>query len=47
MNGNLSKEIKAPKETFENILASMYQPQNYQVPIHHQHFFRHVGRIKE
>jgi len=47
MNGNSFIEIRAPKETFENILGSIYQYENCQVPIHHQHFFRHVGWIKE
>ena len=47
MNGNSFIAIRAPKETFENILASVYQYENCQVPIHRQHFFRHIGLIKE
>ena len=38
MNGNSFIEIRALKETFENIVASMYQYENCQVPIHHQYF---------
>jgi hypothetical protein len=45
--GNYLKKSEHGKGTFENILASMYQSRNCQVPIHHQHFFRHVGHIKE
>ena len=46
MNGNSFIEIRALKATFENIVTSMYQYENCQVPIRHQHFFRQVGWIK-